>query len=93
MQQSLRRIQDFLNARGFSIQIISQEVQMDHIVRVAAVLRDVLQQKSAYVIDVTGGDERLMIAVGMVLAELDAPTHSKGVLQKLDQSGGASRWL
>jgi hypothetical protein len=29
----------------------------------------------------------------MVLAELDAPTHSKVVLQKFEQSGGASRWL
>lgn len=89
MQLPLRRIQNFLDAQGFCVQIISQDVQMDHITHIANLLREVLQQESACVIDVTGGDERMMIAMGMVFAELDAPARNKIVLQKFDPSSSA----
>ena len=88
MHLPLGRIRRFLAAQNFSVQVASRHVIMDQLSMIVSALRDILQQEEPCVIDVSGGDERMLIAVGMVLAGLDEQTRTKVSVQKFDLSSG-----
>lgn len=70
MQAGVARYRAFLARRGIGTQVTAKQVPMDDPARIKASLKEILETEKTCVIDVTGGGETLLLAVGAVLAEL-----------------------
>ena len=88
LQTSIRRYEEFFAACGLTVDVQQRAVEMDKISCIAAALTDIVEQEETCVIDVTGGDERLLVAVGMVMAELKPEQRQRISVQKFDSTTG-----
>ena len=90
MFAQVERYRRFFSAQGISAKVECRFTDTACVDGVAAVLEDILRKETdTCVIDVTGGDERTLIAVGMVLAGLDEVRRQQVKLQKFDAVTGA----
>lgn len=91
VKAELDHYRDFLASRGMRTVVQQRPVKMDRIESIAAVLREIVKQENSCVIDVTGGDERLLIAVGYVLAGLEPKQRERVAVQRFDPATGAAQ--
>ena len=91
VKAELERYRDFLADKGLRTVVQQRPVKMDRIDSIAAVLREVVKQEGSCVIDVTGGDERLLIAVGYVLAGLTPEQRKHVAVQRFDAATGTAQ--
>lgn len=84
LDASIDRYQAFFAACGMAAEVKPCCVRMDKVSEIAQVLTNIVAREDNCVIDVTGGDERLLMAVGMVLAELEPEQRQKVSVQKFD---------
>jgi hypothetical protein len=83
MEGPLKRYRRFFAARGLEIQVTACHVRMEDIHDIMATLRYVLRSGEDYVIDITGGDEQLVLAVGMVMGQMPEADRRRVQIQKL----------
>jgi hypothetical protein len=91
VKAELDRYRDFLAAKGMRTVVQQRPVKMSRIESIAAVLREVVKQEGSCVIDVTGGDERLLMAVGYVLAGLTPEQRKRVAVQRFDAVTGTAQ--
>ena len=89
MQTHVTRYRQFFAGRGIPIKVESRLVESVCVDGVAAALGEVIRREQNCVIDVTGGDERTLIAVGMVMASLTEEQRQRVKLQKFNAATGA----
>lgn len=88
MPAQVERYRRFFSERGISVKLECRFMETVCVDAIAAMLGTILRQEQHCVIDVTGGDERTLIAVGMVLATLDTAQRQRVKLQKFDAVTG-----
>ena len=88
MEGALTRYQRFLGNRGIKTALLPYHVRMDRMDDITMVLRNILRKEDACIIDITGGSEALILAVGMVLGEMDKDRRSRIEVQKFDPITG-----
>lgn len=91
VKAELGRYRDFLADKGLRTVVQQRPVKMSRIESIAAVLREVVKQEGSCVIDVTGGDERLLMAVGYVLAGLTPEQRKHVAVQRFDAATGTAQ--
>ena len=72
MAEPVRRYRKLLFDRGQNTQIKTCDVGERDLAGICAALETVLREDEEYIIDMTGGEELVIMAVGAVLAKLDA---------------------
>lgn len=88
MEGMLSRLRRLLQSRGIKTALMPYHVRMDRIDDITMVLRNILRREDDYVIDITGGSEELILAVGLVLGQMDKDRRSRIEVQKFDPVTG-----
>lgn len=83
-EMELSRYQKFLRDRKLEIRLEACPVDMDNVRDIIACLEDIVDREAQIVIDVTGGAEQVVLAVGMVLAQLDEQQRQRVDVQRYD---------
>ena len=81
MQGVQKRFQDFVDGRKMKTRIVTQDVRGMNIQELTQLLLELVSTEPDCVIDVTGGDERVLVAVGMMLGQVEG---EKPTVQKFD---------
>ena len=89
MQGPLTRLQGFFDARGMDIQVQPCPVDLQDLPGISAMLQELLRQEQECVIDIAGGDERIVMAVGAALALLSEEARKGISLQRFDPDDDA----
>ncbi len=80
----LSRYRKFLRERKLEISLEACPVDMGNVRDIIACLEDIVDREDKIVIDVTGGAEQVVLAVGMVLAQLDENQRQRVDVQRYD---------
>ena len=88
MEACILRYQNLLRRRGLDTKITACDVQGKDFGDICLTLNGLLNEEAEYVIDVTGGDETVMMAVGAVLAGMDRNARQRIRAEKYDRSSG-----
>lgn len=91
MRVPAERYQNFLKQRGISTEIIMCNVQCMDFGDIFAVLKKVILETKDCVIELTGGDERVVMAIGAVLTELPIEVRRSVRVEKIDHKTGIVR--
>lgn len=91
MSDTIDRYRTFFKNRKMSINLKPQPVQMDRMDDIADTLLRIVRQEAPCVIDVTGGDERLLMAVGILLSRLSPELRKQVSIQKFDKETGLAQ--
>lgn len=91
MDSAIDRYRTFFKDRNLSVKLKPQPVCMEHMEDIADTLFRVVRQEAPCVIDVTGGDERLLMAVGMLLSRLSPELRKQVSIQKFDKETGLAQ--
>lgn len=83
-EPAAQRCRQFLKKRGMDTRVELQDIPKNDLRRTAAVLADIVRREQECVIDLSGGDEQVILAVGAMLAELDETQRSRVSVQKFD---------
>lgn len=86
MSGPIRRYQKLLKQRGQQTEITMCDVRGKDIGDICAVLNHLVQEQRDCIIDLTGGDEPVIMAVGAVLAGLDKEKRQRVRVEKFDRS-------
>ncbi len=89
----LPRYRALLSQRNMNTKITCRYVAMDNIESIVRQLQQILRQEDDFVIDITGGDERVLVAAGAALASLDQRKRRRITLQQFDPLEGAGKPL
>lgn len=93
MQSPVERYRKILKEREQDTVIELCHVDLDDIANITHTLSRLVRSESSCIIDITGGAEQLLIAVGAVLADLDEQHKRHVSVQKFDLfSGQAQDW-
>ena len=88
MSAQVERCRRFFSERGIRAKVECRYVDTVCVDVMARLLSDILHREMPCIVDVTGGDERTLIAVGMVLATLNETQREQVKLQKFDPITG-----
>lgn len=88
MQTAVQRYRALLNRRGLDTQVIPKDIQGMDLPGIAAVLAQLVREEEDCVIDLKGGDELVVMAVGAMLAGLDKGRRQRISVQKYDPTAG-----
>ena len=88
MEGTLTRLGRFFENRGIKTALMPYHVRMERMDDITMVLRNILRKEDDYIIDITGGSEELLLAVGLVLGEMDKDRRSRIEVQKFDPVTG-----
>lgn len=91
MSDAVGRYRKLLKQRGQRTQIALCDVAGKDLPGICAALLDLIREDEDYVIDMTGGEELVIMAVGALLALLDSPQHRHIRVEKYDWKCGAVR--
>ena len=91
MEKPARRYRDLLRQRGMSTEILLWDVQHRDPEGIHGALKKVLLGAKECVIDLSGGDEPVILAVGAVWAELPAETRKGIRIVKFDHAANGFR--
>ena len=83
-EMELSRYRKFLRDRKLEIRLEACPVDMDNVRDIIACLEDIVDREAQIVIDVTGGAEQVVLAVGMVLAQLNENQRQRVDVQRYD---------
>lgn len=86
MTDPVKRYQKLLQRRGQAAKITMCDVQGKDFGGICHILYDLVRKEAPCVIDLTGGDEPVIMAVGAVLAELDEDMRHQIRVEKFDPS-------
>lgn len=86
MRDSVKRYQKLLDKRGQQTDIIMRDTKGKDFSGICAVLTALIRETSSCVIDLTGGDEPVIMAVGAVLAGLDEQKRKAVQVEKIDHN-------
>ena len=84
MRPSVVRYQKLLKNRGLSTQIQMSNVYGKSFREICTILKRLVRDEPECVIDLTGGDEAVIMAVGAVLADLDEQSRERIHVEKFD---------
>lgn len=87
------RCRAFLADRGIRTRVECCPVPMDRTDRIVAALEHLFRQEPECRVDIAGGDERIVMAVGMALMGLEEKRRQRVVLQQFDLQTGTVRRL
>lgn len=91
MSESIKRYKKLLKRRGISTEISMCDVQHMDLHDIYTALKKVILAVKDCVIDLTGGDECVIMAVGAVLTELPAEIRQRIRIEKYDHKAGIVR--
>lgn len=91
MEQQVSRYRDFFARRGMDTKVLLRPVRMEDMDDITRVLADTVQAEGECVIDVTGGEEQLLMAVGAVMAQMDEDQRKRVTVQKFQTDSGTVR--
>lgn len=91
MNDAVGRYRKLLKQRGQPTQIALCDVAGKDLPHICLALLDLIREDEDYVIDMTGGEELVIMAVGAVLAQLDGPRYRRIRVEKYDWKCGAVR--
>lgn len=91
MNATIERYKVFFAKRHMEIHLDPKPTQMRNIDQIADDLLRVVRKEAPCVIDVTGGDERLLIAVGILLERLSPELRKQVSIQKFDPETGLAQ--
>ena len=80
----LRRYRKFLKSRGMDTRVALQHICKNDPLGTAGILSDIVRREQDCVIDLSGGDEQVILAVGAMLAGLDGDLRRRVSVQKFD---------
>ena len=86
MATPVQRYEKLFKERRISVDIRTCDVKGKDFSEMAHQIYRLMQEEEDYVIDLTGGDERVIMAVGAVVAGLDAPKRARVRVEKYDHS-------
>lgn len=86
----LPRYRALLSRRNPQTRLTCRYVATDDLECIVEELKELLQPEDDYVIDIDGGDERLLVAAGAALAGLTAEKRSRITLQRFDPLSGTA---
>ncbi len=89
MRDPVKRYQKLLKQRKQRTEITMYDVQGKDLGQIREVLNRLVRSDDQVVIDLTGGDEAVLLAVGAVLAGLDAGKRQRIRVEKFDHEHGA----
>lgn len=89
MRPSIRRYRAFLESKGQRTELVMKGVKMNNLNHIVSALKQIIEEEKECVIDLTGGDEQVVMAVGAVLASLDDNTRKKVNVQRYNFLAGA----
>ncbi len=81
---SADRYRRVLKERGMNTQVIVRSVPRNDPKQVVRVLSDIIRQEAQCVIDVTGGDEAILMSVGALYTGLEEALKKKVTIQRFD---------
>lgn len=84
MEAVARRYRKFLSSRGLTTRVALQHIQKNDPLHTASILSDIVRREKDCVIDLSGGDEQTVMAVGAMLAGLEEPLRRRVSVQKFD---------
>lgn len=84
--QALPRYQSVLDGRGLSVSLVAKDSRETDLRCLCALLAALVGQEAECIIDLTGGDEQVIMAVGAVLAQTEDPRRVRAV--KYDHAAG-----
>lgn len=73
MEKHKEHYQKVLKARDYDVEFIPRKVRKNNLKSAVDVISDIVENNADCVFDVTGGDELLLLALGMVWARTDKP--------------------
>ena len=88
MEQPARRYRALLKHRGLDTQVVLQGIRKNDLAGTAAVLADIVRREQDCVIDLSGGDEQTIMAVGAMMASIDRDLRQRVSVQKFDPERG-----
>jgi hypothetical protein len=88
MAEPAQRYRQLLRQRGQRTELILYNSQRKSLEDICAILERVVQQQEKYVIDLTGGDETVIMAVGALLARLDERKRQNIQIHKFEHNSG-----
>lgn len=90
MQLPVKRYQELLHRRGLHTEITMCDIRGKRLQDICDILKSHIQSGQVCVIDLTGGDELVIMAVGAVLAGLDSPLRENVHIQKFNHENGTA---
>lgn len=88
MRPFLKRYEELLDRKGIKTKILPKNVELNDIQSVAKTLLSIIQSREDCVIDITGGDERIVMAAGAALAMLPPQQREKVNIQRFEMPDG-----
>ena len=88
MENPARRYRKLLEQRGLSTEVVLCGVQKKDVGEICGVLTGLLKKDDSFVIDLTGGDECVIMAVGGALAMLDEKKRRQVRVERYDYDAG-----
>ena len=84
IEPAVLRCRKFLRKRGMDTRVELQDIRKNDLAHTAAVLADIVRREPNCVIDLSGGDEQVILAVGAMLAGLTEEQRRHVSVQKFD---------
>ena len=91
MQPFLKRYEALLQKKGIQTKIQFQNVEGNNLQDVTQILLDIINSREQCVIDITGGDERLVMAAGAALAQLPSQKQKNVAIQRFEMPMGEAK--
>lgn len=91
MQPFLKRYEELLRNKGIRTKIRPEDVDLNNAQNITRKLLNVIESRGQCVIDITGGDERLVMAAGAALALLPPQQRKKVAVQRFDMPDGEAK--
>ena len=88
MQAPLKRLRSFFSAKGIDTKVQGCHVDLRDIPGITQKLLALVGETDNCIIDITGGDERILLAVGAMLAGLDEQQRQRVSVHKFDADTG-----
>ena len=88
MYQPLERCQTILQKRGLKTKIQAVDTRGKDMGTIAGMLADLVCKEDTCVIDLSGGDEGTILAVGVLMASMDSATRQRVYVQRFDPQLG-----
>lgn len=91
MQAPARHYRTVLKQRGLDTQVVLRNLRKGDVAGTARELADIVRKEAECVIDLSGGDEQVILAVGATLAGLDDDRRRHVSVQKFDPERGTAQ--
>lgn len=84
MEGAIARYRRFLQERNLKIRLEACPVDLRSVTDIVAALEDIIAREAEIIVDLTGGAEQVVLAVGLVLAQLDEEQRRRVDVQRYE---------